>query len=95
MLTVRATAGVVPFCWRAARRRRAATTRLTPSLIAVPKMAWPTGVVVLCSKDFPARSSGVSSEQVVQIGATRSGWSEAQTQAFHLAEFFAVAPPNV
>ena len=57
---------------------RAATTRLTPSLLPVPKMALPTGAVVLCSTDFPARSSEVSSEQVVQIGVTRSGWSDAR-----------------
>ena len=52
---------------------RAATTRLTPSLLAVPKMALATGAVVLCSTDFPARSSEARSEQAVQSGAIRSG----------------------
>ena len=36
---------------------RAATTRLTHSLLAAPKMALPTGAVVLCSTDLPARNS--------------------------------------
>ena len=57
---------------------RAATTRLTRSLLAVPKVALEKGVVVLCSTDFPARSSEVSSEPVGRIGGTRSGLSDAR-----------------
>ena len=36
---------------------RAATTRLTPSLFPVLKMALPTEAMVPCSTEFPARSS--------------------------------------
>ena len=73
---------------------RAATTRLTPSLLPVLKMALPIVAMALYSTDFPGRSSEVSSEQVVQIGySLRLEWCT--SDAVHLTEFFALATPNV
>ena len=74
---------------------RAATTRLTLSLIAVPKMALPEVVVVLCSTDFPARSSEVNSEQVLLTNAIHLEGSDARTEALDLTEFFVLVTPNV
>ena len=74
---------------------RAATTRLRPSLINVPKMAPAEVVAVLCSTDFPARSSAVNSEQVVLTNATHLDRSDARTEALDLAEFFVLVTPNV
>ena len=58
---------------------RAATTRLAPTLLTVPAMALPTAVAVLCSADFPARSSELSSEQVAYTNATHLGRIENPT----------------
>ena len=74
---------------------RAATTGLTPSLLAVPAMALPLAVAVLCGAAFPTRSLQVNSEQVVLINATHLGGSDARTEALRRAEFFALATPNV
>ena len=68
--------------WRLAAGKRpaegrAVTIRLMLSPLAAAKMALVKVSVVLCSTDFPARSSEVRSEQVVQIGVPRSGWSDA------------------
>ena len=86
------------WCFAAGERPaegRAATTRLTPSLIAVPKMALPTDAVVLCSTAFPARSSEENSQQVVLTNATHLDGSDARTEALDLAEFFVLVTPNV
>ena len=88
----------VAWCFAAGERPaegRAATTRLTPSLIAVPKMALPTEAVVLCSTDFPLRSSAVNSEQVVLTNATHLDRRDARIEALDLAGFFALVTPNV
>ena len=74
---------------------RAATKRLRPSLITVPKMAPPEAVAVLCSTDFPARSSAMNSEQVALTNATHLDGSDARIEALDLAEFFVLVTPNV
>ena len=77
------------WCFAAGERLaegRAATTRLTPSLSTVPAMALPAAR----GTDFPERSSASGEKQAVQ-----SGRSDALDGAFHLAEFFAIATPNV
>ena len=74
---------------------RAAPTRLTPSLLTVPALALPTAVAVLCSADFPARSSEVNSEQVLLTNATHLEGSDARTEALDLTEFFVLVTPNV
>ena len=61
----------------------------------MPAMALPEVVVVLCSKDFPARSSEVDSEQVLLTNATHLDGSDARTEALGLAEFFVLVTPNV
>ena len=69
------------WCFAAGERPaegRAATMRLTHSLLAAPKMAPPTGAVVLCSTELLARNSEMSSEPVARIGGTRSALSDAR-----------------
>ena len=78
MLTLRATSGVVLCCWRAARRRTGSHHKARALTVYRAKDGAGNGAVVLCSTDFPARSSEVSSEEVVQIGVICSGRSDAQ-----------------
>ena len=58
-------------------------------------MALPEVVVVLCSTDFPARSSEVNSEQVLLTNATHLEGSDARTEALDLTVFFVLVTPNV
>ena len=78
MITVRATSGAVLCCWRAARRRTGSHHKAHALTVRSAKECAGNRGAVLCGTDFPARTSEVSSEQVVQIGVARSGWSNAR-----------------
>ena len=72
MLTVRATSGVVLCCWRAARRRTGSHHKAHALTVRSAKECAGNRGAVLCSTDFPARSSEAGSEQVVPIRITCS-----------------------
>ena len=78
MPTLRAASGMVPCCWRVDRRRTGSHHKADALAVSCAKDGAGNMAVLLCSTDFPARNSEISSEPVVRIGGTRSGLSDAR-----------------
>ena len=74
---------------------RAATTRLTPSLFAVPKNTLATGLRFYAAQTFRLGVRSRAANKWCRSALLAPAGTDAQTKAFHLTEFIVIATPNV
>ena len=74
---------------------RAATTRLTPSLFAVPKSALATGLRFYAAQTFRREVRRRAANKWCRSALLAPAGTDAQTKAFHLTKFSVIATPNV
>ena len=74
---------------------RAATTRLTPSLFAVPKNALATGSRFYAAQSFRRGVRRRAANKWCRSALLAPPGTDDQTKAFHLTEFIVIATPNV
>ena len=74
---------------------RAATTRLTPSLFAVPKNTPATGSRFYAAQTLRRGVRRQAANKWCRSALLAAPGTDAQTKAFHLTEFIVIATPNV
>ena len=74
---------------------RAAITRLTPSLFAVPKNALATGSLFYAAQTLRRGVGRRAANKWCRSALLAPAGIDAQTKVFHLTEFIVIATPNV